>query len=74
MEGCAWDVVSLLVAGGDETGVNVDAEVRLTESVAEQREPPAIGRDAENRAVVFADRCRLLVPFCDDELSAGSEP
>src|SRR5262245_6436690 len=66
----AWDVVALLVAGGDETCADIDADIRLPESVAEDGGSPPIGRHAEHAAVVFSKSRGFLTAFGNDELAA----
>ncbi len=72
--GVDGNVVALLIARGDEAGADVDADLRLTEAVAEHRGGAAVGRDAEHAAVVLADRRRFLSALGDDELAARREP
>ena len=68
--GVDGNVVTLLIARGDESGPDVDAELRLTEAVAEDRGGASVGRDLEDAAVVLADRRGFLPALGDDELAA----
>ena len=69
----ARHVVALLVAGDDEAGARVHGEVGLAEAVAEHGGGAAVGRDAQDAAVVLADGGRFLAALGDDEFALRRE-
>src|SRR5690606_13170362 len=67
------NVLPLLVAGGNHAGADVDADVGLTETVAEDGGVSSIGGYAQDAAIVFAERRVLLAAFRDHELAVRRE-
>ena len=68
------DVLALLVARGDETGAKIHADVGLPKTVAEHGRAASIRGDAQDAAVVFAERRRLLAALGDHKLTVRREP
>lgn len=74
MQGGAGNVLSLLVAGGDESRSGIDADVRLSQSVAENGGLASVGGNSKDAAIVLSQSGRLLAAFGNDELAIRSEP
>ena len=68
------DVVSLLIARGDKSRADIHPDVGLAKSVAEPRGATPVGRNTQDRAIVFTERVRLLVALRDHKLSGWRKP
>ena len=66
-------IVSLLIARGDEAGFRMHTDKRLSQAVTEHLIGFSIRRDANDRAIVLAQRRALLPALADDERAIRRE-
>src|SRR5262249_10254364 len=68
------NVISLLIARGDQARVGMDANKRHAQAPSQHRDFAPVWRDAQHRAVVLARGRTLLAAFGNDERAVWSQP